>query len=78
MLAICPIVEALVSRVKRVAANRPDPLDILAQTVGTTGTIGTDPYAVMGMLVEGAIQTLMQAQSGGSGRRKRPRRWLND
>ena len=25
-----------------------------------TGTIGADPYAVMGVLVEGAVRTLMQ------------------
>jgi hypothetical protein len=25
-----------------------------------TGTIGVDPYAVLGVLVEGAVQTLVQ------------------
>jgi hypothetical protein len=55
-----PAVEALVRRVQRVAANRPDPLHILAQTIGMTGTIGMDPYAVLGVLVEGAVQTLIQ------------------
>jgi hypothetical protein len=55
-----PAVEALVRRVQRAAANRPDPLHILAQTIGMTGTIGMDPYAVLGVLVEGAVQTLVQ------------------
>ena len=55
-----PAVEALVRRVQRVAANRPDPLHILAQTIAMTGTIGVDPYAVLGVLVEGAVQTLVQ------------------
>lgn len=55
-----PAVEALVRRVQRVAANRPDPLYILAQTIGMAGTIGLDPYAVLGVLVEGAVQTLSQ------------------
>ena len=45
-----PAVEALVRRVQRVAASRPDPLHILAQTIAMTGTIGVDPYAVLGVL----------------------------
>jgi hypothetical protein len=55
-----PAVQALVRRVQRVAANRPDPAHILAQTISMTGTIGMDPYAVLGVLVEGAVQTLIQ------------------
>jgi hypothetical protein len=55
-----PAVEALVRKVQRVAANRPDPLYILAQTIGMAGTIGLDPYAVLGVLVEGAVRTLIQ------------------
>jgi hypothetical protein len=55
-----PGVEALVRRVQRVAANRPDPLYVLAQTIGMTGTIGMDPCAVLGVLVEGAVQTLIE------------------
>jgi hypothetical protein len=49
-----------VRRVQRVAANRPDPLNLLAQTTGMTGMIGMDPYAVLGVLVEGAVQTFIQ------------------
>jgi hypothetical protein len=55
-----PAVEALIRRVQRVAAGRPDPLHILAQTIGMTGAIGADPYAVLGVLVEGAVQTIVQ------------------
>jgi hypothetical protein len=53
-----PAVEVLVRQ--RVAANRPDPSHILAQSIGMTGTIGMDPYAVLGVLVEGAVQTLIR------------------
>jgi hypothetical protein len=55
-----PAVEALIRRVQRVAASRPDPMHILAQTIGMTGAIGADPYAVLGVLVEGAVQTIVQ------------------
>jgi hypothetical protein len=54
-----PAVDALIRRVQRVAASRPDPLHILAQTISMTRTIGVDPYAVLGVLVEGAVQTLV-------------------
>jgi hypothetical protein len=62
-----PAVEALIRRVQRAAASRPDPLHILATTIGMTGTIGMDPYAVLGVLIEGAVQTLLQ-QISPSGR----------
>ena len=35
-------------------------MHILAQTISMTGTIGADPYAVLGVLVEGAVQTIVQ------------------
>jgi hypothetical protein len=53
-----PAVEALIRRVQRVADSRPDPLHVLAATISMTGTIGMDPYAVLGILIEGAVQTL--------------------
>src|SRR5258708_2906546 len=55
-----PAVEALIRRVQRVAASRPDPTYILAQTISMTGAIGADPYAVLGVLVEGAVETIIQ------------------
>jgi hypothetical protein len=55
-----PAVDALIRRVQRVAASRPDPLNILAQTIKMSGPIGLDPYKVLGVLVEGAVQTLVQ------------------
>jgi hypothetical protein len=54
-----PAVEALIRRVQRVAASRPDPMHILAQTIGMTSAIGADPYAVLGVLIEGAVQTIV-------------------
>ena len=35
-------------------------MHILAQTIGMTGAIGADPYAVLGVLVEGAVQTIVE------------------
>jgi hypothetical protein len=55
-----PAVEALIRRVQRAAASRPDPIYILAQTISMTGAIEADPYAVLGVLVEGAVQTIAQ------------------
>lgn len=55
-----PAVEALIRRVQRVAANRPDPMYILAQTIGMTSAIGADPYGVLGVLIEGAVETIAQ------------------
>jgi hypothetical protein len=55
-----PAVDALIRRVKRVAANRPDPAYILAQTISLAGESGVDPYAILGVLVEGAVHTLME------------------
>jgi hypothetical protein len=55
-----PAVDALIRRVQRVAASRPDPLYILAETINLAGTIGMDPYAVLGVLVEGAVQTVVR------------------
>jgi hypothetical protein len=55
-----PAVEALIRRVQRIAASRPDPMHILAHTIGMTGAIGADPYEVLGVLVEGAVQTIVQ------------------
>jgi hypothetical protein len=55
-----PAAEALIRRVQRVAANRPDPWYIFAQAIGMSGAIGVDPYAVLGVLVEGAVQTLIR------------------
>jgi hypothetical protein len=55
-----PAVDALIRRVRRIAASRPDPMHILAQTIGMTGEIGADPYAVLGVLVEGAVMTIVR------------------
>ena len=55
-----PAVDALIRRVQRVAASRPDPMHILAQTIAMTGEIGADPYAVLGVLVEGVVLTILQ------------------
>jgi hypothetical protein len=55
-----PAVNALIRRIQRVAASRPDPMHILAQTISMTGEVGADPHAVLGVLVEGAVLTIVQ------------------
>jgi hypothetical protein len=53
-------VDHLARRTRRIAAGRPDPIRILAKTITMTGVIGMDPYAVLGTLIEGAVQTIVQ------------------
>jgi hypothetical protein len=53
-------VDELIRRVQRVAASRPDPVLILAQMIIMTGEGDVDPYAVLGVLIEGAAHTLTQ------------------
>jgi hypothetical protein len=55
-----PAVEALVRRVQRIAASRPDPARILAETINMAGVAGVDPYAILGILVEGVARTLVE------------------
>jgi hypothetical protein len=51
-------VDELIRRVERVAANRTDPLHVLAQMISVIGESDVDPYAVLGVLIEGAIHTV--------------------
>ena len=51
-------VDELIRRVQRVAADRPDPLHILAQMISMIGESDVDPYAILGVLIEGAAHTL--------------------
>jgi hypothetical protein len=55
-----PAVDNLIRRAQRVAAGRPDPAQILAQTISMACPGGADPYAVLGMLIEGTVQTLVE------------------
>jgi|HubBroStandDraft_3_1064219.scaffolds.fasta_scaffold800135_1 hypothetical protein len=54
-----PAIDVLIRRVQRVAASRPDPLYVLAETINMAGMIGMDPYEVLGVLIEGAVQTIV-------------------
>jgi hypothetical protein len=47
-------------RVQRVAAGRPDPARILAHTNSMVCPGGADPYAVLGLLIEGTVQPLVE------------------
>jgi hypothetical protein len=51
-------VDDLIRRVQRIAANRPDPLHILAETISLIGESDVDPYAILGVLIEGAVHTI--------------------
>jgi hypothetical protein len=51
-------VDELIRRVERVAADRPDPLHILAQMISMVGESDVDPCAVLGVLIEGAAHTI--------------------
>jgi hypothetical protein len=55
-----PAIDALIRRVQRVAADRPDPTHILAEVISMIGASEADPYTVLGVLVEGAVHTLAQ------------------
>jgi hypothetical protein len=48
-----PAVDNLIRRAQRAAAGRSDPARILAQTISIACPGGADPYAVLGVLVEG-------------------------
>jgi hypothetical protein len=51
-------VDELIRPVERVAADRPDPIYILAQMISMIGEGEVDPYAVLGVLIEGAAHTV--------------------
>jgi hypothetical protein len=53
-------IDALIRRVQRVAADRPDPTHILAEVISMIGASEADPYTVLGVLVEGAALTVAQ------------------
>jgi hypothetical protein len=53
-----PAIEALIRRVQRVAADRPDPTHILAEVISMIGASEADPYVVLGVLVEGAAHVV--------------------
>ena len=55
-----PAVDNLIRRAQRAAAGRSDPARILAQTISMACPGGADPYAVLGVLVEGTVQTLVE------------------
>ncbi len=50
--------DELIRRVERVAADRPDPLHVLSQMISMIGESDVDPYAVLGVLIEGAAHTV--------------------
>jgi hypothetical protein len=48
-------VDELIRRVQRIAAERPDPMHILAETISMIGESDVDRYAILGVLTEGAV-----------------------
>jgi len=63
-----PAVDNLIRRAQRAAAGRPDAARILAQTISMACPGGADPYAVLGVLIEG---TAGRAHSKGKADRNR-------
>ena len=55
-----PAVDNLIRRAQRAAAGRSDAARILAQTISMACPGGADPYAVLGVLIEGTVQTLVE------------------
>jgi hypothetical protein len=55
-----PAVDNLIRRAQRTAAGRPDAARILAQTISMACPGGADPYSVLGVLIEGTVQTLVE------------------
>jgi hypothetical protein len=50
--------DRLIQEANRTVARKPDSVEILAQMIGLLGDDGGDPYLILGVLVEGAVQTL--------------------
>jgi len=55
-----PVLDSLIRRARRAAAGRPDAARILAQTISMACPGGADPHAVLGVLIEGTVQTLVE------------------
>ncbi len=55
-----PAVDNLIRPAQRIAAGRPDPARILAHTISMACPGGADPYGVLGLLIEGTVQTLVE------------------
>ena len=55
-----PVLDDLVRRVEKSAASRPDPVELLATVIRLIGDRGADPYLLIGVLMEGAVNTLVK------------------
>jgi hypothetical protein len=55
-----PILDDLIRRVEKTAASRPDPVQTVATVIRLMSDRGADPYLLIGVLVEGAIHTLIK------------------
>lgn len=55
-----PAIHDLVRRVEQAAASRPDPVQLVATVIRLIGDRGADPYLLIGVLMEGAVNTLVK------------------
>ena len=55
-----PVLDDLVRRVEKAAASRPDPVQLVATVIRLIGNRGADPYLLIGVLMEGAVNTLVK------------------
>ena len=55
-----PTIDALIRRAERAAAAAPDQVRLVAELVSLIGDRGADPYLLIGVLLEGAVCTLVK------------------
>jgi hypothetical protein len=53
-----PAVDHLIRQAERAAAAKPDQIRLVAELVKLVGDGGSDPYLLIGVLLEGAVYTL--------------------
>jgi hypothetical protein len=54
-----PVLDGLIRQAEQAAASKPDPVQLVAEVTRLIGDMGADPYLLIGVLVEGAIHTLV-------------------
>ena len=55
-----PAIHDLIRRVEQAAASRPDPVQLVATVIRLIADRGADPYLLIGVLMEGAVNTLVK------------------
>jgi hypothetical protein len=53
-----PALDDLIRQAEQAAAEKPDLVGLLVEMIRLAGDRGTDPYLLVGLIVEGAVETL--------------------